>query len=655
MIVKKMNYIFLLVFTLQNYNFCCEECCDYCEKCWNNCWNKFTTVKKHHLPHKNNNIQLHHENDINNNIYFLPENIKNNIHLWPDANTTDFNPNKQKMGKLNNPNCFETNNTFAYYEEIYIPTPEEIREKGTNFYYKGIKNRENMADFINKNNDCCVIVKNIFPLCKQFDVEKPECYCVYIFLIYEKKEQNVYEFNFGKSFYAFDEKKKMVCLSNKEKEYRDSMKEKIKDSLHQDLANIRYTISLNLGVYDIELPEEGENNNEINYDLQTIKNNLAQNENFDVEKYYSNKDNCRRGLENIGATCYMNATLQCFAHIAKFVNFFKGSKQVRNIIEKKIEEDDRSPKLTVAFTELLQNLYPAKNDKNNLQGYYSPKNFKETISRMNPLFEGIAANDAKDLINFLIMTLHAELNRCPPEEINMGNLLQDQTNKQLMFQNFARNFTKTHQSIISDIFYAMNCNITQCLNCRVMSYNYQIYFFLIFPLEEVRKFVLMNNGGFNNNFNTNKVNIYDCFNFDRKINSMSGDNAMYCNYCKQTCASQMCTNLTTGPEVLIIILNRGKGIEFDVKLDFFEELNLSNYIEIQNTGTQYDLFGVITHIGESGMGGHFIAYCRDLWNNNTWYRYNDAIVTPVNSFKDEVVNFAMPYLLFYKKKDNNML
>ena len=115
----------------------------------------------------------------------------------------------------------------------------------------------------------------------------------------------------------------------------------------------------------------------------------------------------------------------------------------------------------------------------------------------------------------------------------------------------------------------------------------------------------------------------------------------------------MCTTLVTGPEILIIILNRGKGIEFNVKLNFSENLNLSNYIELQNTGTQYDLFGVITHIGESGMGGHFIAYCKDLWDN-TWYKYNDAIVSTVGDFNSEVVNFAMPYVLFYKKTDNNM-
>ena len=30
---------------------------------------------------------------------------------------------------------------------------------------------------------------------------------------------------------------------------------------------------------------------------------------------------------------------------------------------------------------------------------------------MNPLFNGIAANDAKDLVNFIIMQLHDELNK----------------------------------------------------------------------------------------------------------------------------------------------------------------------------------------------------------------------------------------------------
>ena len=29
------------------------------------------------------------------------------------------------------------------------------------------------------------------------------------------------------------------------------------------------------------------------------------------------------GLQNVGATCYMNAILQCFCNLKSFVNYFK--------------------------------------------------------------------------------------------------------------------------------------------------------------------------------------------------------------------------------------------------------------------------------------------------------------------------------------------
>ena len=56
----------------------------------------------------------------------------------------------------------------------------------------------------------------------------------------------------------------------------------------------------------------------------------------------------------------------------------------------------------------------------------------------------------------------------------------------------------------------------------------------------------------------------------------------------------MSTHLCTGPEILIIILNRGKGIQFNVKINFFEQLDLSNYIGMPQTGCFYSLIGVPT-------------------------------------------------------------
>ena len=353
------------------------------------------------------------------------------------------------------------------------------------------------------------------------------------------------------------------------------------------------------------------------------------------------------GLDNIGATCYMNATLQCFCNIEKFVNYFKYNKYLINFVR----NDTYKEKLSSAFKLLTEKLWP---DVFMNQTHYAPYNFKELISSMNPLFKGVAANDSKDLVNFIIMTLHEELNKVKDNNMNMNanNFASfvDQRNQQLMLNNFMENFKATNRSIISDLFYGVNCGMTQC-SCNSLSYNYQTYFFLVFPLEEVRKYKFSNSNqfnNFNNLFNNNEVNIYDCFEYDKKITFMTGENIMYCNYCKKTCNSSMRTILTTGPEILIIILNRGKGIEFDVKINFVENLNLANYIQFTNTGVNYTLIGVITHMGASGMSGHFIAYCRSPISGY-WFKYNDAEVTPVSNFKSEVIDYAMPYLLFYQK------
>ena len=439
----------------------------------------------------------------------------------------------------------------------------------------------------------------------------------------------LYEINDGK-FNKITEREVKLIEQN-DKKYQEK-KEKENDKLDQEEINI---IEDQFKELDKKEKEEEINKLEEQFKDLEIKNHSKKllNEPFKI------------GLQNIGATCYMNATLQCFCHIKKFVLFFKNND--KDFTNKKT--------LSFSFKTLIDNLYPEDyNSESNK--YYSPEEFKQKISTLNPLFEGIAANDAKDLVNFIIMQLHDELNKVKGDKVQNNNFI-DQRNPSLVLNNFVNNFTSKNQSIISDLFYAMNKTITRCSGCNATIYNYQTYFFLVFPLEEVRKFKYQNNNNFYNNYinnniinnNYNNVTIFDCFEYDKKENYMTGENKMYCNYCKGYADNIITTYLETGPEILILLLNRGKGIEFEVKVNFYEKLDLSKYIGYKNTGFNYELIGVITHIGESGMGGHFIAYCRDF-NTKQWLKFNDAIVTEVNDFKNEVINFANPYLLFYQKQ-----
>ena len=150
-------------------------------------------------------------------------------------------------------------------------------------------------------------------------------------------------------------------------------------------------------------------------------------------------------------------------------------------------------------------------------------------------------------------------------------------------------------------------------------------------------------------FNNNVVTLYDCFMYNQKSELFTGENKNYCNVCRQLFNSVYTSKIYVSPNILIIILNRGKNNIFNVKLDYSFQLDITNFVSFQNERTIYNLYGIITHIGQSGPNAHFIASCKSPIDQK-WYRYNDAIVSPITNIQNEVINFGVPYILFYQKQ-----
>ena len=109
----------------------------------------------------------------------------------------------------------------------------------------------------------------------------------------------------------------------------------------------------------------------------------------------------------------------------------------------------------------------------------------------------------------------------------------------------------------------------------------------------------------------------------------------------------MSTFLTTGPEVLFIILNKQKQADSNIKFNFNEEIDLSNFIEFKNLGCIYNLIGVIISCWESEKQ-NIVAFCRDPIFG-IWYKYHDEIVSEVKDFQKEVIKSSTPDLLVYEK------
>ena len=499
----------------------------------------------------------------------------------------------------------------------------ELNKRITDFSYKENELNKKILEFSNKENEFIKIRSD-----KNKDLEKR-------ILEIERKEK---EFN-----------KKMNFLEDKE-----NLLEKERNEL-----NILRNIYQKENVNKIKNGQEY-NNLLIKYNnLQKELNDLKQKLNKKPLELYKNP--VLIGLNNIGATCFMNSTLQCLSQTKALTNYFLNEKNKEKILNISIKNNNEK-QLSPFYLELIQKLW----DKNNSNAY-SPYNLMKIINDLNPLFKTGEAGDSKDFIIFILEQLHMELKR--PIDFNKNNNNQnvnvplnqyDPTNA---FNHFFTEFKK-QCSIISDIFFGVNQTTNTCLNCKniynsknlnnPICYNYEIFNCLIFPLEEVKKMKYNSTQNYNYNYNqinNNIVSLYDCFCYNQKFDKFTGENANYCNNCKQLYDSLYGTKIYVSPTVLVLILNRGKGNIYDVKLNFTEKIDITDYVIMKDNNNQrliYELYGVITHIGKSGPNAHFIASCKSPIDNN-WYRFNDAIVSPITNIQKEVIEFGTPYILFYQK------
>ena len=282
------------------------------------------------------------------------------------------------------------------------------------------------------------------------------------------------------------------------------------------------------------------------------------------------------------------------------------------------------------------------------------------------------ANDSKDFIDFIIMRLSSELNNPNASAINTNIGNNRCSDFKMALNTFLVNF-KRNCSIISDIFFSIFYSTTHCNTCSANSYNFQTNYIFTFSLEDIRRkkvvicadLYLRNQGIEPEKFKKDQAadyyNILNAFNYEgKKSRFEDANNSLFCNKCKSNQPAYILNKLYVGSDILIIQLDRGKGLLYnDVNVDFSvdvpELLDLYNFTYYKGIECRYKLVSFIVHIGDSGQNGHFVAVCKDH-TGYSWHLYNDSNVLECNLMDYLTINNELkrlPYILFYQRCNTN--
>ena len=390
---------------------------------------------------------------------------------------------------------------------------------------------------------------------------------------------------------------------------------------------------MNQNMMNLNMMNQINNNNLFQNNLLNMNQNNLQNNNI-FEKYLNytkemsdnaskilkldllkNNENLyfsKKGLNNVGLTCYMNSTLQCLLHIVELSFYFIDS---YNVFQREhlnmIQKTETKGLLSEEYKNIVVNVLSGKEEKRFFgiisSDSFSPTNFNKLIGRLNPQFKRYEANDAKDLIIYLLQEMHEELNYYGGKKLDKIPKC-NQLDEVDAFNFFYKVNSTMNFSIISYLFWGIVKQATICSACGRTLYNFQYFHYLSFPLYNYIE----------------RFNIYNGLKDYTKKEILKGDNKFYCQICRGLREAEVKSVIYYLPQYLLINFDYGKDKKYKpASIDFGSSICITKeFLSFDIGSVNYDLIAVSSHIGSSGSSGHYIAFCKDPQNN--WHKFNDS-------------------------------
>lgn len=312
------------------------------------------------------------------------------------------------------------------------------------------------------------------------------------------------------------------------------------------------------------------------------------------------------GLQNLGNTCFMNSIIQCMNKSRPLLDYILSDKYKLDIAKPGAARYDGG--LLRAFSEIMKQLWTSRME-------ITPTVFRNSIKKLNSMYQGSGQEDAHEFFNHLINGLHEELDttkKREPPGVDMTSWYE-----------FCKGDTK-----ITDVFALQIKHSYTCLTCNTHYTEYHTSFDLSMPMKKA-------------------IRVVDMEEIIRDF--MEGTSNNMCKKCGKLTLHDCDKKLVHLPEVLVLYFQRAEKLgKLKTELRYpVDSLDLAPFVNAGVPGsTQYRLFAVCCHAGDCATMGHYWAECRHT-ENAEWNKYNDTRVSSIS--KGNTATGSRECVFFYQR------
>eukprot|EP01121_Diplochlamys_sp_Union-15-3_P022501 TRINITY_DN9604_c0_g1_i1.p1 TRINITY_DN9604_c0_g1~~TRINITY_DN9604_c0_g1_i1.p1 ORF type:complete len:781 (-),score=104.18 TRINITY_DN9604_c0_g1_i1:57-2399(-) len=387
------------------------------------------------------------------------------------------------------------------------------------------------------------------------------------------------------------------------------------------------------------------------------------------------------GLENLGNTCYLNASLQSLSNVPPLTDFLINCPEYIQ---------GRKSRFLHDYARLVRLIWSGQYNR------YPPSDVVRAVFSINPIFRGYDQQDSQECLRCILDHLHEMIKNEVKSSTDTHTSVQSKDSSKAETPNSIKDSTKNQtsssskvnqksetstkttlstefDSIIANIFSGVLLSRVKCSVCKKFSDTKDKFYDLSLSVPNrklrekiskrqehlmIKDKVQVKDGWFSSFTNligltTRSVRLEDCLHGFCCSDELSGGDKYKCDHCKILQEATKTFSILQPPEVLCIHIKRFRydsffGSKISDHVAFpLEGLDIRPYCSESSSpdNTLYDLCAVINHRGGLS-GGHYVAYCKNKIDQK-WYEFDDRVVTEVS---ESTVKNVEAYVLFFVKR-----